>query len=124
MADIIDLARHQTPVRYTVEITQHFDGTVEAFVRDVSDDERSQDAVTDALRRVVEVRLYRRVGHAADDMLSIMLANIDHAMSCTDENPAIFKVGPQELASWADAVAKYEDARFPINTDEESKHED
>lgn len=124
MADIIDLARHQTPVRYTVEITQHFDGTVEAFVRDVSDDERSQDAVTDALRRVVEARLDRRVGHAADDMLAIMLANIDHAMSCTEDEHAVFKVGPQELATWADAVAKYEDARFPIHTDEEVKHED
>lgn len=123
MADIINLAGHQTPVRYTVEITQHYDGTVEAFVRDVSDDERSQNAVTDALSRVVEARLMRRVGHAGDAMLAIMLANIDHAMDCTEDKPATFNVGPQELATWADAVAEYEEARFPIHI-EESKHED
>lgn len=122
MADIINLASHQTPVRYTVEITQHYDGTVEAYVRDVSDDERSQNAVTDALLRVVEARLGRRVGHAGDGMLAIMLANIDMAMSCTEEEPAIFKIYPDEVASWADAVAEYEEVRFPIH--EEGKHED
>lgn len=111
--NIVDLAMRRTPVTYTVTITQHFDGTVECFVQDVSDDERSQNAVTDALLRVAELRLNRRVGHAADDMLAIMLANIDHAMGCTEAMPAVFKVNPYELGTWADAVAQYEAARFP-----------
>ncbi len=110
---LIDLARHQKPVRYTIDVTQHFDGTIEAFIHDVSDDPRSQDSVTDALRRIVEARLNARVGAAGDAMLAVMLANIDHAINCTDASPAVFRVTPQELASWAEAVQEYEIARFP-----------
>lgn len=110
---VIDLARHQKPVRYTIDVTQHFDGTVEAFIHDVSDDPRSLDSVTEALRRVVEARLNARVGAAGDAMLAIMLANIDHAMNCTDASPALFRVTPQELSAWAEAVQEYETARFP-----------
>ena len=110
---IIDLAHYQKPVRYTIDVTQHFDGTVEAFIHDVSDDPRSQNSVTNALQRIVEARLNTRVGAAGDNMLAIMLANIDHAMNCTDALPAIFRVMPQELSSWAEAVQKYETARFP-----------
>ena len=112
--NIIELSKCQAPVTYTVTITQHYDGVVEATVHDVADDDRSRAAVTDALRRVVEARLQRQVGHAADDMLAIMLANIDHAMGCSKDTPAVFRVGPDELTTWADSVVKYETARFPM----------
>lgn len=56
--------------------------------------------------------LTKRV-EAADGLLAIMLANIDHAMSATHETPAVFKVTTVELGSWADAVETYETARFP-----------
>lgn len=112
--NIIELSKRQAPVTYTVTITQHYDGTIEAFIHDVADDDRSRAAVTSALRRVVEARLQQQVGHAADDMLAIMLANIDHAMGCSDDAPAVFNVGPGELSTWADAVMKYETARFPV----------
>jgi hypothetical protein len=114
MSDVINLSERQKPVKYTLEITQHYDGTVEAFVRDVSDDARSMNAVISALLRVVEARLNRRVGHAGDAMLAVMLANIDHAMDCTEDNPAVFKVGPKELSTWVDAAMEYEQARFPL----------
>ena len=51
--------------------------------------------------------------HPADHMLSIMLAMIDSAMNTTDENPTVFKITPSELSDWVDAVAEYEDWRFP-----------
>jgi hypothetical protein len=55
---------------------------------------------------------------AGDDMLAIMLAMIDSAMGCSDEEPVVFKVTPSELASWADAVQKYEEVRFPLSNGE------
>ena len=111
---ILELANRRSPTTYTVTITHHWDGTIESYVHDVADDQRSRDAVAYALRRVAETYLNKQVGASGDDMLAIMLANIDHAMSCTDETPAVFRVGPAELAAWADAVQKYEEARFPM----------
>lgn len=55
---------------------------------------------------------------AGDDMLAMMLALIDSAMGCSDEAPTIVKITPRELASWADAVQKYEEARFPMKIGE------
>ena len=112
--NILALSSRRVPTTYTVTITHHWDGTIESYVHDAADDQRSRDAVADALRRVAEAYLNKQVGAAGDDMLAIMLANIDHAMSCTDENPAVFKVGPEELAAWAEAVQKYEEARLPM----------
>lgn len=51
MSELIDLADHRPPVCYTVRLAQHWDGRLEIFVEDVSDDERSRKAVADALRR-------------------------------------------------------------------------
>ena len=51
---VIDLGKHRAPVTYTVTITHHWDDTLEVFVQDVSDDERSRAAVADALRRAAE----------------------------------------------------------------------
>jgi hypothetical protein len=112
--NILELSNRRNPTTYTVTITHHWDGAIESYVHDVADDQRSRDAVAYALRRVAETYLNKQVGASGDDMLAIMLANIDHAMSCTDEAPAVFKVGPGELAAWADAVQKYEEARFPM----------
>lgn len=50
-------------------------------------------------------------GGAGDSMLAIMLENIDRAMYCTNEQPAVFRIGPEEFAAWTDAVQKYEEAR-------------
>lgn len=112
--NILELSNRRNPTTYTVTITHHWDGTIESYAHDVADDQRSRDAVGHALSRVAETYLNKQVGSAGDDMLAIMLANIDHAMSCTDETPAVFTVGPVELAAWADAVQKYEEARFPM----------
>jgi hypothetical protein len=114
MSDVITLSDRRQAVTYTVTITHHWDGTVECFVHDVSDDERSRASVGDALARVAETYLNRRLAAAGDDMHAIMLANIDHAMSCSEDSPAVFMVTPSELAAWADAVADYEAVRFPI----------
>lgn len=113
MSQIIDLADRRPPVTYTVTITHHWDGTIETMVQDVADDERSRAAVGDALKRAAEQYLNKRLGAAGDAMLAVMLANIDHAMGATHEQPAVFKVTPDELGTWADAVQEYETARFP-----------
>ena len=49
-----DMSKRRPPVCYTVEITHHWDGTIEAFVHDVSDSPRSREAVIYALERVLE----------------------------------------------------------------------
>jgi hypothetical protein len=51
---VIDLGKRRPPVTYTVTITHHWDDTLEIFVQDVADDERSRAAVADALRRAAE----------------------------------------------------------------------
>ena len=109
MSDIISLNERRQPVVYTVQITHHWDGTVETLVEGVSDDERSKEAVARALERAAIA--YLRT-HPADAMHAIMLANIDHAMTTTNEEPAVFRVGPSELASWADAVQEWETIRY------------
>lgn len=48
---VINLADRRQPVSYTVRITQHWDGSLEVFVEDVADDERSRQSVADALAR-------------------------------------------------------------------------
>lgn len=113
-AGITYLSKRRKPIVYTLEITHHWDNTVEVFVHDVADDPRSREAVGDVLTMAAEAWTNRKVAAAGDDMLAVMLANIDHAMSCTEEQPAVFRVTPKELATWADAVQKYENVRFPL----------
>lgn len=48
---VIDLGKRRAPVTYTVTITHHWDDTLDVFVQDVADDDRSRAAVADALRR-------------------------------------------------------------------------
>jgi hypothetical protein len=52
---VIDLNAKRPPVYYTVNITHHWDDTLEVFVEDVADDDRSRASVADALRRASEM---------------------------------------------------------------------
>jgi hypothetical protein len=113
-AEIVEISKRREPVTYTVTLTHHWDDTVEVFVHDVADDDRSRAAVGDALARAAEAFMNRRIGAAADAMHAIMLANIDSAMGCTDAAPSVMRIAPAELASWADAVQSYESARWPL----------
>jgi len=54
MPEIIDLSARRKPVTYTVTITHHWDDTLDVFVADVADDERSRAAVADALMRAAK----------------------------------------------------------------------
>ncbi len=57
---VINLADRRQPVSYTVRITQHWDGSLEVFVEDVADDERSRQSVADALARAAIVFANRK----------------------------------------------------------------
>jgi hypothetical protein len=52
---VINLADRRPPVSYTVRITHHWDDTLEVFVEDVADDERSRQSVADALARAARM---------------------------------------------------------------------
>lgn len=54
-SNITSLANHRPPVCYTVDLVHHWDDTLEVFVRDVSDDERSRLSVADALERAAKM---------------------------------------------------------------------
>jgi len=49
---VVDLATRRPPVHYTLRITHHWDGRIEALVEDVQDDPRSREAVADAFARL------------------------------------------------------------------------
>lgn len=53
--NIINLADKRPPVDYTIRIRHHWDDTLEIFVEDVSDDERSKHVVADTLQRAADV---------------------------------------------------------------------
>ena len=53
MSEVINLAEHREPVTYTVTITHHWDDTLEVWVHDLQEDERSREAVWEALERIV-----------------------------------------------------------------------
>lgn len=110
---VLHLSKYQEPVRYNVQITHHYDDNLEVFVEGVSDDQRSRDSVADSLERAAFV--FRQT-HPADAMHSIMLAMIDSAMGATRENPAVFRISPDELRTWADAVAEWEERRHSLST--------
>jgi hypothetical protein len=52
---VINLSDRRRPVSYTVRITHHWDDTLEVFVEDVANDERSRQSVADALARAARV---------------------------------------------------------------------
>jgi hypothetical protein len=53
--NVVDLAAKQAPVNYTIRIRHHWDDSLEVFVEDVSDDDRSKSAVADTLERAAQV---------------------------------------------------------------------
>lgn len=52
--NVVNLADKRQPVNYTIRIRHHWDDTIEVFVEDVSDDDRSRRAVSDALQRAAD----------------------------------------------------------------------
>jgi hypothetical protein len=54
MMNVIKLADKRPPVDYTIRIRHHWDDTIEIFVEDVSDDERSKQSVADTLQRAAD----------------------------------------------------------------------
>ena len=53
--NVVDLAAKRAPVDYTIRIRHHWDDSLDVFVEDVSDDERSRRAVADTLERAAQV---------------------------------------------------------------------
>lgn len=53
--NIVNLADKRQPVDYTIRIRHHWDDSLEVFVEDVSDDDRSKSAVADTLERAAQV---------------------------------------------------------------------
>lgn len=51
MTEVVDLSKRRQPVTYTVTITHHWDDSLEVFVADLADDDRSRASVADALYR-------------------------------------------------------------------------
>ncbi len=51
---VIDLSNYRPPVCYTIRLTAHWDDSIEIFVEDVADDDRSKKSIADALRRAAD----------------------------------------------------------------------
>lgn len=52
--NVIDLADKRRPVDYSIHIRHHWDDTIEIFIEDVSDDERSKRSIADTLQRAAD----------------------------------------------------------------------
>ena len=74
MNKVVNLGDKRNPTRYTVQIAHHWDGTVEAFVEDVSDSEQSQNAVWFALCQIAMKRM------SIDQINGALLHKIDGLM--------------------------------------------
>ena len=53
--NVVNLVDKRRPVDYTIRIRHHWDDSLEVFVEDVSDDDRSKSAVADTLERAAQV---------------------------------------------------------------------
>ena len=93
---VILLAAKRKPVSYTIDVTHHHDGTVEVFVRDVSDDPRSREVVMSTIISWASKHMKAEHIHHA------MLNRIDALMDV--------KEGPElrELSELATACEAYE----------------
>lgn len=104
--NVVDLSRKRPPVCYTLTITHHWDNRVEIFVQDVSDDERSREAVGHVIGLAALAWGSPPIPQA-DAINRLALERIDAlmpALSGTKE--------ADELRRWAAAVQEYEAARF------------
>ncbi len=94
--NVVPLAKKQKPVSYTIDVTHHFDGTVEVFVRDVSDDDRSREAVMETIISWATKHMKAHHIHRA------MLDRIDALMGAETGEEL------QELSELATACEAYE----------------
>lgn len=99
--NIVPLAKRQKPVSYTIDVTHHFDGSVEVFVRDVSDDPRSRDAVMQTIISWAAKHMKAEHIHRA------MLDRIDVLMDAKAGTPEA-----TELSDLAAACEAYETKCF------------
>jgi len=93
---VVPLVKKQKPVSYTIDVTHHFDGTVEVFVRDVSDDNRSREAVMETIISWATKHMKAHHIHRA------MLDRIDALMDAKKGEEL------QELSELATACEAYE----------------
>ena len=109
MTDIVNLANRRPPVHYTVRITHHWNDTIEVFVEDVSDDDRSRESVASAIGRAA---LQLGSFPEADAMHKALLSRIYVLMNAEANTPE-----GDELAFLADIVQAYESTRWPGRRD-------
>jgi hypothetical protein len=83
----IDLNSRRKPVVYTIEITHYWDDKLEIFVHGVSDDQRSQSSVNDAIARLAETRM--DIGHIHRAILN----RIDALMGALPNTPEMVELG-------------------------------
>jgi hypothetical protein len=88
-------------VTYTIEVTHHYDGTIEVFVRDVSDDPRSRDVVMSTIISWASKHMKAEHIHRA------LLNRIDALMDAEAGTPE-----GSELSNLATACQAYEEACF------------
>lgn len=112
-ADIVDLSDHQKPVSYTIDVMHHYSGKVEIFVRDVSDDARSVNAVISFIIKWASQHMKERDIHVA------MLERIDQLMDAKKDTPEA-----RELSVLASACAAYEREAFPNVLSQDNGAED
>lgn len=55
LGNVVSLASRRQPVTYTVRLRQDYEGGLAVWVEGVADDERSREAVADALRRAADM---------------------------------------------------------------------
>ena len=53
--NVVSLGSRRAPVTYTVRLRQDYEGGLTVWVEGVADDERSREAVADALRRAADM---------------------------------------------------------------------
>lgn len=104
MSEPIDLNKRRPAVHYTVTVTQHWNGAVEIYVHDVSDDQRSRDSVADALARGFAP--WFRVEHVH----KLALGVVDALMDAPRDHPE-----RAYLAALVDAVRAMERHLFPLD---------
>lgn len=106
MTEIVNLSERRAPSCYTVDITHHWDGRVEVFVRDVADDQRSRDAVGHAIG-LAAVAYGAAPVPQADAINRLLLKRIDVLMEAEAGTPE-----SAELDELATAVQAYESVRY------------
>jgi hypothetical protein len=96
---LISLDAKRKPVRYTIDVTHYYDGIIEVFVRDVSDDPRSCEIVMSTIISWAAKHMKAEHIHRA------MLNRIDTLMNAEAGTPE-----GSELSDLATACQAYEDA--------------